>query len=138
MFRTSGDRDDKLTVVGVQVLQVEGGVGNDHTCALVHSDGLQHHLRGLIILSLHRPQRHRVKKGKWPRGKDRCPPELNTSYQMTVLVLIPINGLHQSLQIYPAPWLLLRRRHQRNKPWGRGCSLASQVNDVPVLGEGNR
>lgn len=93
MFRTFGNYDDKLTVLGVQVLQVEEGLGNDHTWALMYSDRLQHHLWGLIVLPLHRSQRHTVKKGNWPRGKDCCPPEWNASSQMTVLVLIyPLMG----------------------------------------------
>lgn len=123
MVRTFGNHDDKLTVLGVQVLQVEGGVGNNHTRALVHPDRLQHHLWGLVVLPLHRSQGDTVRKGKWPRGNDCCLPERNTSSQMTVLLLVPMCELHRSFHISPALWRLLRgRRKPRNKPWGRGCN----------------
>lgn len=75
MVRTFGNHDDELTVLGVQVLQVEGGVGNNHTRALVHPDRLQHHLWGLVVLPLHRSQGDTVRKGKGPRGNDCCLPE---------------------------------------------------------------
>lgn len=52
MLRTLAHHDDQLAALGVQVLQAEGGVGDNHGRALLHQDRLQHHLRGLIVLPL--------------------------------------------------------------------------------------